>query len=175
MSVESDFFSKMLPYAQEASGKINHMYVSEILAQWANESDYGRSNLAVNALNFGGITYVEGASIAAGSSGNFAMYDSINQFVDDYARVMNLSYYDSVRSAGTLEDSVKALGESPYAGSHYGGHGEWIQTIIDQNGLTAYDGASGSFPGGFDANIKNMAAIGAAFVALLALAGVGRG
>lgn len=170
MTAEQDFFAKMLPYAQEASGKTG-LFVSVILAQWANESNYGTSRLALEDNNYGGINFVQGASIAAGADGGFAKYESIDQFVQDYARVMNLSFYSKVRADKTEETEVQDLGASPYAESHYGGHGEWLQNIVNQFSLKSYDN-QGS--GAAAITAKN-AAIGAAFLAFLALAGVSRG
>lgn len=134
-----DFFSNMLPYAQKASKALD-IPVSVILSQWAVESAYGTSQLAKNHNNYGGVTWV-GSSIAKGKSDNgvFASYNNADQFTQDYIRVMKLGYYDQVRKADTVEGTVKALAESPYAESHYGG-GTSIVGIIKANNLTKYDG-----------------------------------
>lgn len=84
-----------------------------ILAQWALESAYGGSALARESNNFGGIKYTEHAD---GRNGSFSSYDSIGSFADDYVRVMSSSYYDEVRAASGVHDTVVALGKSPYAG-----------------------------------------------------------
>lgn len=169
MSSQTDFFTKMMPYAVEASNR-THVPVSVILAQWANESAYGTSDLAKNANNFGGINHT-GNSIAAGTYGAYAKYSDINQFVDDYVRVLNLSYYDKVRAAGTVDGAVRALGDSPYAGSHYsvnGVPGQSLANIINQYHLSSVIPTTDGMPAD---DLKKYAAIGLAVVGLIALAG----
>ena len=108
---ESSFFSSMLPYAQAAAQKTNIPY-EVILAQWALESNYGKSDLAARANNFAGIKWNRSADYVSGA---YAGYFSVSSFANDYSRVMGLSYYDKVRNAVSIEDTIKALGNSPYA------------------------------------------------------------
>jgi len=131
-----DFFKKMLPYASDASEKLG-IPKSVILAQWANESNYGRSNVSLNANNYGGIKDTGRYQ----KYGAYAKYPTLSDFVDDYVRVLNLSYYDDVREIKTnnpVEETLADLSKSPYAESGYGG-GSWLASIIKQFDLTKYD------------------------------------
>lgn len=164
------FFKKMAPYASKARSKIKSgIAESIILAQWANESAYGKSELAKNANNFGGTKKVA-SSIASGSytigSNVYAKYASIDQFVDDYVRIMNLSYYAAVRAKddGDISGQAVALGASPYAGSHYGG-GKWLLDIIAGNSLNKYNG--GTAAADKDLTQADYAKIGMGVVALV--------
>lgn len=139
MSVQTDFFSKVLPYAQTASKDLD-IPVSVILAQWAHESAYGQSDLAKRSGNLAGIKHVA-SSVDGGrpATGMYADYGhDMSLFVQDYERVLKLSYYKSVRDAVSVDDTAKALGASPYAESKYGG-GKSIMDVIRQFGLTQYD------------------------------------
>lgn len=170
----SDFFSTMQPYAAKASAALG-IPVGVILAQWANESARGTSTLAKSSNNFAGINH-SANSIAIGSDGVFAKYQSKDQFVQDYIRVMSLSYYDTVRSEGKSGDvmgTIRALGASPWAGSHYGysAAGEPGQNLNDlyyAENLSRFDKSA---PQGTtaDPHMIRMAAIGAAAVALISL------
>lgn len=103
MATNQAFYDKMRPYAQKAANALG-MPVEVILAQWALESGNGTSNLAKTQNNYGGIKYSQYSKTGTKTSANaFAKYSSIDGFVTDYIRVMNLSYYDKVRSA----DSIK--------------------------------------------------------------------
>ena len=146
----------MLPYAKKASIGLG-IPTSVILAQWAHESAYGTSYGATHRLNFGGISNfigkpynwskaikVEPRPKNEGSWYN--VYSSVDDFVDDYIHVMNLSYYKDVRSAGAtpgIEDDVLALAKSPYAGDHYGGTGSSLMNIIKNFKLVNFDKNSG--------------------------------
>jgi flagellum-specific peptidoglycan hydrolase FlgJ len=179
----SNFYTENYKYAKTASEAID-IPVSVILAQWANESARGTSELYKNSFNMGGIKKV-GTSIASGSytmgSNTYAKYSSKDQFVQDYIRVMKLGYYDEVRKAGTVEGTLKALGESKYAGSGYAGKGQpkgtWLLDLINAEGLRKYD--SGVHVGSSsntnevetlsETELKKYATIGLAAVAFFAL------
>lgn len=142
----SEFFEKMAPYAQKAGTSLD-IFPSTILAQWAIESGYGSSNLAQNANNYGGIKYVAGKSIASGQEGDFASYSSITQFINDYVRVMKLSYYDAVRAGQTPQEEIQALVGSKYDEGKYSG-GKTLLDILTKNNLSQYDaGAVVASPG----------------------------
>lgn len=112
MSVQS-FEQKMEPYARRAAKKIHgSVHWQSILDQWALESGYGTSSLATHANNYAGIKYTSHADF---KSGAYSGYNSIDSFVNDYARVLNLSYYNSVRAPGTIQQDLTALGAGPYA------------------------------------------------------------
>lgn len=84
-----------------------------ILAQWALESAWGTSDLAKRANNFSGIkSSSKGKDFVSGA---YAGYNTKESFARDYARVMKLSYYDKVREAESVEDTINEFGKSPYA------------------------------------------------------------
>lgn len=108
---QSDFMSSMSGYAMTAGAALGMPY-QVILAQWAHESAYGTSDLAARAKNFAGIKYNDNADF---KSGSYAGYNSIPKFVADYIRVMQLPYYNGVRNAGGIRETIEELGKSPYA------------------------------------------------------------
>lgn len=142
----------MFPYAQRAHEGTG-LPVSLVIAQWWNESAAGTSSLARQHNNHGGIKYTKaGAEYEAGP---YAGYRSIDAFVRDYVRVLNLSYYAEVRrvarSGAGVEEVARALGRSPYAESGYG-QGENLIALIRGQNLTRFDrpgsAPSGPGPGG---------------------------
>lgn len=107
------YLNEMLPYAMQASNSLG-IDPNLILAQWAHETGYGTSNVSQNN-NHGGIKYTGRSPYQAGKANGHATYSSVDQFVKDYVRVMNLSYYDKVRGASSVQDTIEALHRSPYA------------------------------------------------------------
>lgn len=116
MSYKDTYVAKMTPYAKKASSSLNIPY-QVILTQWAHETGYGTSALVKRGSN-------NHAGIKSSSrgkdfvSGQYSGYNSLDSFVRDYVRVMNLSYYDKVRSTGSTGDinkTIDALHESPWA------------------------------------------------------------
>lgn len=122
------FYEYVAPYAERAA-EVLSIPAEVIMAQWAVESAHGGSSLARRAFNLGGIKYNK-YSIAEGKTGAFAKYKDLDQFTDDYIRVMSLPYYKEVRDAEGIEDTVQALAASPYDAGHYGGTGQSILDII---------------------------------------------
>jgi flagellum-specific peptidoglycan hydrolase FlgJ len=162
------YFERMFPYAKTASAATN-LPTSTILAQWGHETGFGTSDVSKNANNHGGIKFVEGISISSGNYGAYAKYSSLDQFVQDYIRVMNLSYYTKIRNAVSPEDTISAFAGSPYAEDQ--SYSTKVAGIFNTYGLRGYDTyQGGSGTGGVDADdMKKYAAIGIAFVALMAL------
>lgn len=110
--VPNSFYSDMYQYAK-ISASLTGIPVEVILGQWALESNYGQSDLSRRANNFAGIK-----SSSKGkdyTSGQYAGYFTKTSFAKDYARVMNLPYYDGVRGAKTVEGAITEFGKSPYA------------------------------------------------------------
>lgn len=94
-----------------------------ILAQWATETGWGTSFVALEYKNLAGIRYRDADGVY-----HYRQYGTYDDFVAGWLSVINLSYYSAVRaSAVAVYDSLnakveaesKALGESPWAGSHY--------------------------------------------------------
>lgn len=115
------FYNKYEKYAKKASD-LTGLNWKQILANWSWETNFA-SNNTYKYNNMGGIKFV-GQSMASGKSGSpgYAKYNSLDDFVVDYARVMNLSYYDQIHKATeteTLKDDVIAHNKSPYSVADY--------------------------------------------------------
>lgn len=124
------FWSEALPYAEQAHAETG-VLTSVILAQWADETGYRwppPDNNPGNVGTFGGHT---------------TSYATVQAGVDGYILTMNLPYYTGVRSSVGWMAQCHALGESPWAGSHYEASGpppgEDLVKIIEANNLTQYD------------------------------------
>jgi flagellum-specific peptidoglycan hydrolase FlgJ len=130
------FFKEMQGYAMTASAVLGMPY-QVILAQWALESTYGTSDLAVRAKNFAGIkSSSQGKDFVSGS---YAGYNTIPRFVQDYIRVMQLPYYNEVRQVGGIEATINALDRSPWAEDS--GYGAKLRQMLSINDVST-DGAT---------------------------------
>ena len=125
------FWSDALPYARQASTATN-VLPSVILAQWADETGYRWPAPNNNPGNVG--TY--GSQVTS--------YPSVEAGVQGYTRTMLLPYYVGVRASLTWQAQCHALGESPWASSHYEASGpppgEDTRENVNANNLTQYDG-----------------------------------
>jgi flagellum-specific peptidoglycan hydrolase FlgJ len=160
----ADFFSTYGPYAKRASSALG-VPASVILGQWALESAYGTSTVFKNNNNLAGIKHVASSIDSGVSPSGYSKYRDLNQFTDDYIRVMNNGLYDDVKKAGSVEGAVFALGSSPWAETHYrdsnGLEGGNLLTVIKSNSLTQFDQVENKHPYGFDYTgilngVKNM-------------------
>jgi hypothetical protein len=103
------------PYAQRAAAGTG-LPVPTILGQWGHETGWGTSALA-KLNNLGGIKYIgaPGSYPASGGAG----YNTLDDFVRDYIRVVNLSFYAPVRDAAARGADPVAVGAAwggtPYA------------------------------------------------------------
>jgi flagellum-specific peptidoglycan hydrolase FlgJ len=133
MAINAAYKQKMQPYANKAAIALN-MPVDVILAQWAIESGNGTNSHSSKYNNHASIKYTINSKTAYKRTDSaFAGYRSIDDFVTDYVRVMKLSYYDAVRSATTVEGTVKALAASPFDEGHYGGNGANLLSMLGLN------------------------------------------
>jgi len=115
------FITKYLPYAKVAE-KETGVPKEVILAQWVQETGAGTSSVFRNNLNFAGIKDFQ--------KGGYKKYNSIEEGVAGWIKTIKLSYYDDVRSAGTVEGAAKALVASPWEESGYQG-GKLIYPLIN--------------------------------------------
>lgn len=111
------YYKMMYPYAKKAESATSVPYYF-ILAQWAYETGNGENRGAKELNNHAGLKYVS-SSIALRKNGMYAEYTDLNQFVQDYSRVLNLSYYKKLKTANTLEELYQAITTSPYAETPY--------------------------------------------------------
>ncbi len=111
------FVTRFRPYAAGASADC-HISVATILSQWALESGWGTSSLAVQCHNLGGIRFY--GHTGTTDHGGFACYPNFAAFTADYVHTMMLPYYSKVRAAVGVLAECSALGKSPYDAGHYG-------------------------------------------------------
>ncbi len=136
-----EFATAYLPAARTAAAALG-IPASAILAQWALESGWGTSHLAIEHHNLGGIKKVSSSTGGAyPADSGFAGYADVNGFTADYIRVLNLSLYANVRAAGQApaasareraENVITALAASPYDAAHYGGAATNVRACLAQ-------------------------------------------
>ncbi len=114
------YLDDVYPYASYASQRLG-IPVEVILAQWQIETGGGTSRASRLLNNQAGIMR------PGGEQAGLKAYLSLDDFTNDYIRVMSLPYYDRVRTlgqAGADPGSVAlALGESPWDGGNYQKYG----------------------------------------------------
>ncbi len=132
----STFIADLASDAEDAGAEIG-FYPSVVLAEWANETDWGTSPAFVSGHNLAGVS----------TGGVIAPYPDLAAGLRAYVETANLSLYDSVRAAraaGPYRQAL-ALGASPWAASHYAdvvGHvGQALVDLIVANDLTRFDPA----------------------------------
>lgn len=172
------WFESMFPEAQRAHSGTG-VPTSVILAHWALETGYGTSGSYREGNNVGGVRTASGP-YATGLLYGHAKYATVQDGVSDYIRVMNLSYYDLVRSAGDPQAAIVRLDESPWAEDKQ--QGVNLRDIFSTYGLSGYDsysGGGGSSGGSMsdiigkvgslsDSEMQKMAGIGLLVVAVMA-------
>jgi flagellum-specific peptidoglycan hydrolase FlgJ len=173
------WFESVFPLAERVRQSTG-VFPSVTLAHWALETGYGTSSSYTEGNNIGGIKYV-GQSQASGELYGHAKYDTIDQAVDDYIRVMQLGYLSLYRSAASPEDAIHLMDESPYAEDPQ--QGAKLLSIFNTYGLRGYDtyqggGSSAGNPFGdiiskagnlSPDELQKMAGIGLVVVALMAV------
>lgn len=128
-----EFWPVALPCAQEAHAATG-VLTSVILSQWADETAYGGPNWTV---------YCNPGDIGDPDEGGQTTFPTLAAGVAAYIALMNDPLYAAVRQAVGWQAQCVALGESPWAASHYdesgGGPGSDLVSIIEDNDLTRYD------------------------------------
>jgi hypothetical protein len=129
---DAQFFTTALPYARRAHTATGAL-TSVILAQWADETAYGGPDWSVDH-NPGNVGSFTGRPVNS--------FPTLTAGVAAYIQTMLDPDYAAVRSAvGYVAQSI-ALGESPWAASHYddgNGPGSILITIVQSFDLTQYD------------------------------------
>jgi flagellum-specific peptidoglycan hydrolase FlgJ len=141
------FYDNNLLDARRASA-MTGLPVSVILAQWALETGKGTSYLYGKG-NLAGIKYTEQAGSYAedGAAGYYSRQD----FLNDYSRVLHLSFYDHLRAAAAQgpEAVARAFTSAPVGVPRYAEDPAYSTKLIDllnTDDLAQYD-AAGSAPG----------------------------
>lgn len=128
---DQDFINEVLAYAQEGKAQTG-VLVSVILAQWACETGWGSSDYFSQGHNPAGIS----------PGGSVASYGSLAGGTQAWVQTMDLEYYAGVRAADGWNAQCVALGQSPWAGSHYDngkGPGSILIDLVNENSLFLYD------------------------------------
>ena len=106
------FYNEMGGLAEEAGAALG-VDPSVILAQWANESAYGTSNLATKNNNFAGITQ-------SGVEGQWASYQSPTQFEQAYVSLIQKNFPKAENSGTNTQAFVTGLTQGPGGASYIG-------------------------------------------------------
>ncbi len=143
MSYQTSFFASATTQGiARAVFAATHIPVSVILAQMSIETGYGTSNLWRQCHN--------PAGIKGTGCGAFQSYPSYAAAASGYAATYHNGYYSHVlavaTSGGSPTQVAVALGQSPWAGSHYAGACgspgcQLVQQITTYH-LTQYDTGS---------------------------------
>ncbi len=148
MSITS-FCQQMAPYAeQEAS--LTGLDCRLFLLQWVLESASGTSTIAQNDHNYAGISNSSGQGCSCCDDG-YSICPSPQDFVALYHQIItNGDYAGVLGTAGqSLQAQVTALGNSPWAGSHYGsppGTNLWNLYLSNQSAFNGACSASAPAP-----------------------------
>jgi hypothetical protein len=110
-SIQNAFINTWSPYAQQAGSTLG-VDPNILLSQWANESAWGTSNLAVNSGNLAGI----------GGPGNFAVYSTPQAFTNAFVNLVQNTYNKAVGTGSDLWAYISGLNQGGANGnlSYYG-------------------------------------------------------
>ena len=106
------FYDSMSGLAQQAGAALG-VDPAVILAQWANESAYGTSNLATKNNNFAGITQ-------KGVEGQWASYSSPTQFEQAYVSLIQRNFPAAENTGANTQAFVTGLTKGPGGASYIG-------------------------------------------------------
>lgn len=130
------FWDEALPYARQVHAAMPEMFVSFVLAQWADETGYGGYDWAV-AHNPGNVGSFDGQPVNT--------FPTLEAGVAAYMQTLKNGYYNGVLAAKDWQAQCYAMGQSPWASGHYeaGGPppGQDLVKIVQNNDLTQYDSA----------------------------------
>lgn len=126
------FFDQVAADARMASSRTG-VPVSVILAQWAIETGYGTSRAWLKGNNYAGVS----------PGGRLADYPTRTDGLAAYIATLQHRRYDPIRHTSSAHGAAVALGQSPWAESHYGGDGRQLIQVMDQWGLSQYDTGTG--------------------------------
>jgi hypothetical protein len=136
MTVAEAAFLGNLAYDAQQAGEEIGWWPSVVLAQWADETDWGQSPAFVNGHNLAGVS----------PGGVIASYPSIAAGLAAYIGTARSDLYDPVRAAKPLGPSAQALalGRSDWATGKYIAEGSStpgsaLVALIADNDLTRFD------------------------------------
>lgn len=145
----SSFVADVAPDASIASARTG-VPESVILAQWGIETGWGTSSAWRQGNNYAGVS----------PGGKVASYSDRAAGLAAYISTLLQGPYAGVRAAGSADAAARALGNSPWASSHYGGGGADLLSVIQANNLTQYDSAQPAGQAGLFAQLTQPGAGG---------------
>lgn len=126
----SEFKAKYGETAAACSARCDGLDENVILAQFAIETGWGTSPLCLDHNNLAGISHYNGWA----NAGGFCSFPNLNDFAVAYGQVMNNGYYSEVlaaaKSGASADAQAEALGNSPWAASHYELNGQKGGSLI---------------------------------------------
>jgi hypothetical protein len=120
-SVQQQFVSTYLPYAQSASQQTG-LPVDFILGQAAQETGWGTSSAAVNQNNFFGIS----------PGGSLASYSSPQEGFDAYANLINSGYSGASSQTGAFNIASSLQGSGYATDPNYATGVAGTTSVVDQ-------------------------------------------
>jgi hypothetical protein len=172
--MSNSYYQKMLPYAKQVEQAVG-VPAPLIVSWWSWETNFGTNRGAKELKNHGGVKWIHGRSpYQAYQSGMYAGYRTIDHFVKDYIRILNIDGhgYPEVRNVEgeSWEKITQDMNASAYAEADYN-----IGTIMER-AREAAKFSGGTVPPSTDPSnlssqeLKSYAGIGLALVAAVALA-----
>jgi uncharacterized FlgJ-related protein len=170
------YYKTMLPYAKQVE-QATGLPSSLIVSWWSWETNFGTNRGAKELNNHGGIKYIDGRSpYQSYKSGMYAGYGSIDLFVKDYIRILNIKghgYPEVLDHQGeTWEKITRDMNISAYAEADYN-IPEIIKRAKAAMKITGETIAAPSLPSTENLSsqeLKTYAGIGLALFAAVALA-----
>lgn len=139
MTTSDEFIALVLPYVRQAGAALD-WWPSVILAQWADETDWGNSPAWINRKNPAGIDIT--SSSVAGP--DFPTYEAATLAYIEFAKGSNYRPVTAAFPRGAQNQAI-ALGNSPWSAARYnngGGPGSSLLAFMADYGLQRYDEAT---------------------------------
>ena len=122
------FFDGAAAYARTASAEAKGLFPQTAVVQWAVETGYDLTGSPAGSDNLAGL--------GDETSDEAVSYPSLSAFVAAYAANLKGPDYAAVLAATTVPLQMIALGQSPWAASHYaadGTAGELLMEVYQEN------------------------------------------
>lgn len=145
---QEKFIKEMVPYAEKSHQKLG-ILPSIALAQAILESDWGQSQLAIDAYNLFGVKgEYKGMFVSVPTKefendkwieimDDFRKYPSFQESFDDHAALLNSKYYRTVKNAKDYKEAALALQTMGYATDP--NYAEKLIEMIETYELYQYD------------------------------------
>lgn len=151
-SEQQAFIDSVLADAHSAASHLD-IPVSVVLAQWIDETGWGTSEAWLRGNNYAGVSFLEPFQVSLGAhlgdQGEILFYPSRADGLAGYIARWGDPVYTATRECcashhGDAIAVAQCVEESPWAASHYGGHG--LRSLIVSEQLTRYDASAAPAP-----------------------------